>query len=306
VLPPARRYSCAVASAARDEPVWATASQVTAWLLVEVRGPWGRDAIADSELGPHAPRVWREAMRRQGVRVVAIRRDLTRQHRGVRLVHVVAPRPGVVAPSCRHLEVDDLHDVVAATAPLTTRHPLGPAWTEDADRYVLVCTNGRHDACCATFGRPLVRALRESRWSDQVWECSHIGGDRFAGNLVILPDSLYFGRRDPAAAARLLAAHADGQLELQGFRGRTTFRLAEQAAEHFVRVERGLPALDAVRGIDPIDDTTMEVAVIERGAPVRYRVTVERTTVPARTPLTCTGKLGLSYAAFRLVDLSVT
>jgi hypothetical protein len=279
---------------------------VAAWLLVEVRGPWGRDAITDSELRPHAPRVWREAMRRQGIRVVAIRRDLTRQHRGVRLVHVVAPRPGAVAPSCRHLVVDGLHDVVAATAPLTTGHPLGPAWTDDADRYVLVCTNGRHDACCATFGRPMVRALRESRWSDQVWECSHIGGDRFAGNLVILPDSLYFGRRDPAAAERLLGAHADGRLDLDGFRGRTTFRLAEQAAEHFVRVERGLDALDAVRAIEPLDDTTMVVTVAERGVPVRYRVAVQRETVPAPAPLTCTGKDGLSYPAFRLVDLTVT
>ena len=50
----------------RGEPVMATASQVSAWLLVEVNGPWGRDAIVQSELGPHAPAVWRQAMQRQG------------------------------------------------------------------------------------------------------------------------------------------------------------------------------------------------------------------------------------------------
>ena len=56
------RFECAVASAARGEPIHATASQVKAWLLVEVQGSWGHDAVHDSELGPHAPKVWRQAM----------------------------------------------------------------------------------------------------------------------------------------------------------------------------------------------------------------------------------------------------
>ena len=30
----------------------------------------------------------------------------------------------------------------------------------------LVCTNGRHDQCCANLGRPLVRALRDSPWAE--------------------------------------------------------------------------------------------------------------------------------------------
>ena len=215
------RFACAVASVARDEPLFATASQVSAWLLVEVNGPWGRDAVADSALGPHAPRVWREAMRRRGIRVIAIRRDLHHGEGPLRVVHVVTARPGTVAGSAWRCEMEQLHDLVTVTEPLTSGHPLGPEWVEDHDRYVLVCTNGRHDPCCATFGRPLVRGLRTSRWAPQIWECSHIGGDRFAGNIVVLPDGLYFGRRDPASAERLLAALDAGELDLDGFRGRS-------------------------------------------------------------------------------------
>ena len=37
---------------------------------------------------------------------------------------------------------------------------------------------------------------------EETWEVSHIGGDRFAGNLLVLPHGLYYGRLDPAAAAR--------------------------------------------------------------------------------------------------------
>ena len=37
---------------------------------------------------------------------------------------------------------------------------------------------------------------------------------------------------------------------------------------------------------------------------VAYDVVVERTPVPAPSPLTCTGKEGLSYPAFRLRQLT--
>ena len=301
-MEPAARFGCALASADRDEPLLATASQVPEWLLVEVGGPWGRDAITQSDLGPHAPHVWREAMRRRGIRVIAIRRDLQRSDGPIRVVHVVAARPGERAGSCRTRTIDHLHELVAATEGLAAGYP--PEWKHDPARYVLVCTNGRHDPCCATFGRPLARSLRESRWAPDVWECSHIGGDRFAGNVVVLPDGLYFGRRDPGGAARVLDALDHGRLDLEGFRGRSTFRLAEQAAEHFVRVARELDALDAVRGIERVDDSTLRVDVVEDGEPATYRVTIERTTVPAATPLTCTGKEGLTYPSFRLVALA--
>ena len=75
--------------------------------------------------------------------------------------------------------------------------PPGGGWEHVQESLILVCTNGRHDQCCANLGRPLVRALRDSPWADRVWECSHIGGDRFAANVVVLPDSLYFGRVEP-------------------------------------------------------------------------------------------------------------
>ena len=204
------RFECTVAARERGDPVMATASQVSSWLLVEVNGPWGRDAIVQSELGPHAPLVWRQAMKRQGIRVLAVRRDLRshQQHEPRR----TDPRPRAGAPS-RVSARPSRPDGRSTTSTRSSRprrrlaagHELGAGWEPDDSRYVLVCTNGRHDACCATFGRPLVRALRESQWADQVWECSHIGGDRFAGNLVLLPDSLYFGHCDGPEAERVLA-----------------------------------------------------------------------------------------------------
>jgi hypothetical protein len=300
------RFECSVASAARGEPIHATASQVKAWLLVEVQGSWGRDAIHDSELGPHAPKVWRQAMSSRGVRVITIRRDLDRSSKhtveGVRVVHVVAGRPGTTVATAHRAVLDDLHHVVAATESIANGHGPDAGWAADDERYVLVCTNGRHDACCATYGRPLVRDLRDGPWGQHVWECSHIGGDRFAGNVLVLPASLYFGRCRGEDAARILGALDAGRLDLGNFRGRSALTLAEQAAEHFTRTELGLDGLDDVVAIRTSDAGRIELDLADGRAAV---VSLERSRRPSPTPLTCKGAEGLSYPTLDLAGLEL-
>ncbi|MDP9392751.1 MAG: hypothetical protein M3Q27_00150 [Actinomycetota bacterium] len=53
--------------------------------------------------------------------------------------------------------------------------------------------------CCAVSGRPLAAALTAA-YGDRVWECTHLGGDRFAGNVAVLPHGYLYGRVSPAAA----------------------------------------------------------------------------------------------------------
>src|SRR4029453_16254338 len=43
----------------------------------------------------------------------------------------------------------------------------------------------------------------------QVWETTHLGGDRFAGNVLVLPDGFLYGHVTAATAAALAAACAD-------------------------------------------------------------------------------------------------
>ena len=294
-----------MAARARGEPLTATASQVSAWLLVEVIGTWGKDAVGQSELGPFAPSIWRKLMRRQGIRVIAIRRDVGHRsdhHGALRLVHIVAPRPGGRPGSCHRRMIHDLHEVVWATESLANGEGPDARWEVDDERYVLVCTNGRHDACCATFGRPVMRALRTSQWANEVWECSHVGGDRFAANVVLLPDSLYFGDVEPHSAATLLIAHAEGRLDLSCFRGRSTFRLPEQVAEHAVREQLGLEELAGVVAVTTLPDGRISVDVADGRT---AHVSVRRVDRPSPTPLTCKGQEGLKYPEFEVLSIDV-
>src|SRR5690606_14479529 len=91
------RFVCSDASEARGEPVTHTASQVGAWLLIEVHGAWGSDAITESELGPHVPDGWKADLQSRGIRPICIRPiQRSREQASVRLFFVTVTRPGVI------------------------------------------------------------------------------------------------------------------------------------------------------------------------------------------------------------------
>lgn len=301
---PMNRFTCSLAARERDEPMFATASQVRRWLLVEVRGSWGSDAVGDSELGHYAPPVWRRAMKSARIRVVAVRRNLDDDtpaaQTGVRLVSITSARPGVTEGSSHRIVVDDLRQVVKATECLLLRGAPDDHWYADPDPYILVCTNGRHDTCCATEGRPIVRHLRGTRWRERIWESSHVGGDRFAGNLVLPVEGLYFGRVTPDTVEPLLAGLDEGRLSRSHLRGRSTFNLVEQAAEHFARRELELDGVDDIAAARAAGDGVVELDLAD-GRTVA--VTIERGRWVAPTPLTCKGPDDQQVPSFRLVSI---
>lgn len=117
-----------------------------------------------------------------------------------------------------------------------------------AQKY-LVCTNGARDQCCAIRGAAVVHALAEAR-PGQAYESSHLGGHRFAANLLVLPAGLCFGRLDVHAALALVDELDAGRLPLEHFRGRCSFTPEQQAAEILVRRELGLSGLDDLQLAD--------------------------------------------------------
>src|SRR4029078_6980307 len=105
----------------------------------------------------------------------------------------------------------------------------------------------RHGACCAVEGLTVALALGRHR-PGAVWECSHVGGDRFAANVIAMPHGLYYcrgatarapARVDTARVPELVAAHERGEVLPDVLRGRSTMAPAAQAAVAHVRRELG-------------------------------------------------------------------
>ena len=231
-----RRPFCSEVSLEADEPMWATASRIDHWLLVEYRGVWGHDALDGSALGGEV----RERLREQvdavpRSRLLFIRRPERRTH--PRLVAFFASSRVGAERLSRH-EFDDYEDLLELDfrgAGTPARHPL-----------FLVCTHGKHDRCCARYGRPLFDALRDELDEEWLWQSSHVGGDRFAGNLVCLPEGLYYGRLSRPDALSVVDDHLGGRVRLASYRGRSAYSMAVQAAERAVREYARLTGIDDV------------------------------------------------------------
>jgi hypothetical protein len=224
---------CADLSRENDEPLAATASRIDNWFLIEYRGLWARDALTGSGLSDQVREHLRDQVRSvPHGRLLFVRRP-DRRRRPELVAFAAASRPAATAVSCTAFEAyEDLRGLdLRAGRPV--EHPL-----------FLVCTHGKHDPCCARYGRPLYEALRDELEADWVWQVSHIGGDRFAGNLVCLPEGLYYGRVDRETAGPVLGEHLAGRILLAKYRGRSIYTFAVQAAERVVRERTGLVGID--------------------------------------------------------------
>jgi hypothetical protein len=110
----------------------------------------------------------------------------------------------------------------------------GSDGTVSPDPLVIVCAHGRHDQCCAVRGRGAAREI-VAAYPELTWECSHLGGDRFAATMLILPEALCYGRVDQTDAAELVRLYLDGRLDNRFLRGRASLPHVVQAAQYFAR-----------------------------------------------------------------------
>ncbi len=255
---PQSRPFCADESRAHDEPLYATASRVDHWLLVEYRSLWSHDAFAGSGLTEQVKNHLREQQAaRPRTRLLFIR---SRLRRGVSGLVAYSATSRETQVGLRRVDFEHYHDLtrvdLAGGAGDPVDHPL-----------LLVCTHGKHDPCCARHGRPLYDALADEVDTDWVWQSTHVGGDRFAGNLVCLPYGLYYGRLDGPGAASVLDELLAGRIDVDPYRGRSCYPFAVQAAERAVRLDTGLLGLDDLRVVAAHrqEDGVWTVALAARG-----------------------------------------
>ena len=298
---------CALQAQLRGDPMLGTAPVAARLLLVEQPGPWGPRGLVDSRADTAVAQEIDVLAAAAGLRLQAVRRPGRHARAaGERFVAVV----DTATCTTHRWTVPDLdvllgqlragprEDPPAARAALTG----APAAHIDTDPLYLVCTHGRHDACCALRGRPLVDALHAQR-PGRVWETTHVGGDRFAANLLVLPSGDTYGRVLPFAAADLVSRVERGEVVPGLMRGRMGLAPIAQAALVFAHDQLVLPARDALTVVG-LERRSGEQALVTLDGP-DGRVVVEvamSTGDPAK--LTCGGPSAARARVYRGVRIT--
>jgi hypothetical protein len=301
-----RGYRCSARSVGLGEASLGTASTVRSWLLVEQPGAWPETAMDSRAIPRRVALALSRAANRHRVRLVLIRRPgrapARPQGSTCFLAHTSRADPWLarlVVPALADLLELNLAALAAGTVPEPAARVDGPLFC--------VCTHGRHDPCCAERGRPVAAALA-AEFPEQTWEVSHIGGDRFAANVLCLPHGIYLGRVPALAAAGVARSYLGGEVTVEYLRGRASDAPPVQAADSFLRQRLGLTAIEATTAlrrqvdgeIETVTFTVREPGGGSRQASVRIRVSSPG---PARA-LTCHASAEEAPPAYELLGIS--
>jgi hypothetical protein len=291
---------CALRSQLRGDPLVGTAFPASRLLLVEQPGPWGRTGLTTSRFDVTVATELQRRANHAGVRLQVIRRPGRTAAGDPRRFAYVDAQPGAEAAWWGTYSRDaDLLDL-PLDQPERIRESDGVV--PDNEPVYLVCAHSRHDACCALRGRNVAAALAAQR-PGRVWECSHLGGDRFAANVLVLPLGLLYGRVLPFAAAEFTAATEAGEVVGALLRGRIGLPPHAQAA-----LAHGYDSLAVrragdlhVRGSETGPDGTVTVVLATPHGEVAVALQAERV---GAAGLTCANPGPGSYLWYRPIGVA--
>jgi hypothetical protein len=293
---------CAARSAWGGEALFATAGHTRGWLVVEWPGTWGRDPLRAPNADREVAAVLADRTAELGLRLTLVRRH-DRDPRSGRQVYLVWTGPG--GPWAEETVLGGLEGLLEADLCALAQGRRPGFGRPLHDPVFLVCTHGRKDPCCARFGRPTFQAL-STALQGGVWESTHVGGDRFAANLVCLPHGLYFGRVGPSEALRIANAYREGRIELDHYRGRPCFPAPIQAADYHVRRYEGLAGVEALRPERHRRVGPDRHEVVLRSADHRYHVQLVVEAADESRALVCGAPESARPRSWRLTDLRRT
>ncbi|MFJ7300981.1 sucrase ferredoxin [Streptomyces sp. NPDC099088] len=290
------RFFCSDAARSRGDALAGTAPHGTVWILIEYREGWPVNGFQGLDLDPRTKTLVSNAAQRARARILLIRRPGRRHCDGANRWAVL--RRETDGALLQHWGTWQRDEHLAHVVPaLTTRG------TTDLPPVILVCAHGLHDTCCAVRGIPVGRTL-SGLWPDMVWECSHVGGDRFAANIVVVPDGVYYGGLDAQTAITVIEDHMADRIRADHLRGYTTLFPPQQAAISAVLRRFGPAGRD--------DYTIAESVRHGRGWHIRVKSRSPRTpaleveVMPHLTPprqLTCRGPADSSAVRYEVTSM---
>lgn len=95
----------------------------------------------------------------------------------------------------------------------------------DKKTVVLICSHMKRDKRCGVLG-PMIanefyKLFKEKNIDAKIHEVSHVGGHKFAGNVIIYPGGYWYGRVTPCLVKTLVENHIEkGNIVKELYRGK--------------------------------------------------------------------------------------
>ncbi|HEU4712519.1 MAG TPA: sucrase ferredoxin [Pyrinomonadaceae bacterium] len=295
---------CSVQSQEAAEKAFGTASMGDAWLLLEYARPWGAKAFRESEL-PKTVKSYIAGLLKRVPRSRVLLIKQTRNVDGPLSLFVARSRESSSSIlKFEFLEYEQLLDFDLASA-LAGGSPAG-ATPWDGPLF-LVCTHGKRDKCCAKFGIPIYKTIRTLVGEAAVWQSSHVGGDRFAANVICFPDGVFYGHVTEETAKLIVEEYSERRIVLGNFRGRACYSFPVQAAEFFARRETGFRSVGDLKFLayDPLKPNEWQVRFFSEVDAKVHQISLRSELSEFQNRLTCHSREPQSVVQYSFIGHDV-
>jgi hypothetical protein len=293
-------FYCSELSLEVNEQTFGTASTADAWLLLEYSSAWGARAFQESRLTRAVKTHLKNALGAiPRSRLLFIKQErATREYLTLFIVRSTETDASIARVKLAGYE--QLLNVNLAAILGGDKATGGERWERPL---FLVCTHGRRDKCCAKFGYALYKSLRADS-GDDVWQSSHVGGDRFAANLICFPHGFFYAHVTTDAGRQIISQYSQQTVSLNNYRGRCCYPSPIQAAEFFLRSESGLGGINEVRFLDyvPITGNHWLVRFLSQTGGQTYEVYLKSQLSEFQNPLTCQAGEAKQVVQYTLSD----
>jgi hypothetical protein len=236
-------YFCSTLSQEGHEPLYGSAPEKRVWLLLEYNPPWGAQAFPESALPDLVKAHLSAGLTAIPDSNILMLRQPGRRREGIAFFIVIAEEQ---APRLHEFSLNTYTNILDIDLAAVVKDDPAYNVNRSTESLYLVCTNARRDRCCAKFGIGIYNTLQPIV-GKQVWQCSHIGGHRFAPTGLFLPHGICYGRMEVGTIPALVEAYRSGHLALEYLRGRVCYPAPVQAADYLLRRRLEITAIDAVQ-----------------------------------------------------------
>jgi hypothetical protein len=292
---------CSAWSSAAGEQLFGTLSRAPVWFLLEYDQAWGRKAYEESQLGEAVKAHLEQGLKlAPGARLQLIKGGPGKEDGGLAFFACLAHES---QPQVYEFRLERYTDLLRLDFAALLGG--GSDWQDHlrVEPLYLVCTNGRRDACCARAGTAVHSSLA-ARLPGAAWQTTHIGGHRFAANVLAFPAGVCYGRVSPRQVEALLLAGQRGEVYLEGYRGRACYPEPVQAAEYFLRQQTGERGIFSFHWIDSQESGTNHWLVRFRQSATgqEHRLEIVKETASFQVYLSCGDDAAVSAEQYRLLE----
>lgn len=227
--------SCSYASQQIEEFMPGTVKQTRAWILIEDSEPPGAKALRDSNIPDRVKTRLEDLTDHLPASKVLLIRGGPPEPAGVRMFCVNSCE---YAPRLYRFVLSSYNDLLDFDFEALFAGLWSPQEAVIEEPLFLVCTNGRRDPCCTRLGLPAYESLAAQE-SGSAWQTSHVGGHRFAPNMVCFPRGIFYGRAAPERIVEIASEYRAGRLVPDLYRGRACYPKPAQAAEYHLCTHTG-------------------------------------------------------------------